>query len=185
MRKPGGHVGAAVSALVDGQLEPESAEVAWGHVLGCRGCRRLVEQEGRIKTELARLAENEPSARLLGTLYSLNRADSLLQSGESRDAWAAVEEIEGKSRGGRRAGLAVVGAGSVSAAVLGFASLSGVTLGIGSAPGSTPAAPAPRPSVSSTPTTAGIAPAVSVHGRLPRFSPNAGPQRSVGLLNHP
>ena len=35
----GGHLGAAVSALVDGQLDEESAERAWAHVAGWSSAR--------------------------------------------------------------------------------------------------------------------------------------------------
>ena len=184
MWKLGGHVGASVSALVDGQLEPELAERAWSHVLHCCPCRRLVEQEGKIKRELATLAGNEPSANLLGSLYSLDGHDQrALPSWDGLDAWAAVDEIERRASGRRRAGIALVGAGSV-AAVFGFASLSGATLGIGSAPASAPATSLSRPSSVPTPTTAVISPAVAVHGRIPVLRETPGAQRSVVLLEH-
>jgi len=162
----GGHIGTSVSALVDGQLAPDAAERAWSHVVGCRRCRRLVEQEGRIKTELATLAGNEPSARLLGSLYSLEGADRVRRPWDGLDAWAAVEEIERNGSGRRRASLAIVGAGSV-AAVLGFASLSGATLDIGGAPARAPTASLSRPSPAPLPTTAVISPSVAVHGQMP------------------
>jgi anti-sigma factor RsiW len=158
MRRHRGHLGTSVSALVDGQLDVEAAELAWSHALACRECRLRVAQEGRVKTELAALGGNEPPAQLLGRLYSLDDPDHLTQTWQ---AWAAVEEIERRHAARRRAGLAVIGAGSVSAAVFGFASLSGATLGIGQ-PASTPTATLSRPG----PTTAVISPAVVVHGRL-------------------
>lgn len=170
----GGHVGTSLSALVDGQLDVETAERAWVHVVGCRSCRRLVEQEGRIKTELAALAGNEPSARLLGSLYSLEAAP--LPSPDGLDAWAAVDELERRGSSRRRAGIAIVGAGS-AAAVFGFVSLSGATLGIGGAPVSTPTASLTGPSSSSAPATARIAPIAEAHGRLPAV----GVQRSVAV----
>lgn len=191
----GGHLGTSVSALVDGQLEPGAAERAWGHVWACRPCRRAVAQEGRVKTELSALAlndlagedlaGNEPSASLLGSLYSLNGdGDVSLPPKERLDAWAAVEEIERTGSGRRRAGLVLMGAGSVSAAVFGFASLSGANLGIGGPPASTPTASLSRPSSTSTPTTAVITPAVAVHGRLPAAGEGGtGVQRSAVLLN--
>jgi len=182
MWKLGGHVGTSVSALVDGQLEPELAERAWSHVLGCRPCRRLVEQEGKVKTELATLAGNEPSANLLGSLYSLDGTDDrALPPWDGLGAWVAVDEIERRGHGRRRAGLVIVGAGS-AAAVFGFASLSGATLGIGSAPTSTPTSSLSRPGSNPAPTTAVIAPAVSVHGRIPTSREAFGVQRSAVLL---
>ena len=132
----GGHLGPAVSALVDGQLDDASAERAWQHVLQCETCRRQVEREGYVKRRLAQMATgatDEPSDRLLGSLYGLEPVDQ-----EAREAWAAVGEIERRGRGRRRAGIAAVGVGSVSAAVLGFSALGGTTLGIGGASPSPP-----------------------------------------------
>ena len=173
----GGHIGTSVSALVDGQLDAEAAERAWMHVVGCRSCRRLVEQEGRIKTELAALTGNEPSARLLGSLFSMQGPP--LPTPAGMDAWAAVDEIERRGTARRRAGIALVGAGS-AAAVFGFASLSGATLGIGGAPGGgTPTASLSRPSPSSAPATAVIAPAAEAHGRLPVRGTGSGGQRTA------
>ena len=113
MWRIGGHLGSAVSALVDGQLDPETTERAWEHVLACPPCRRLVEREGWVKRQLAEMAGTSaatPPADLVGSLYELDA--------ETRDAWAAVEHLEDRARGRRRAGLAAVGVGSVSAAVL-------------------------------------------------------------------
>lgn len=165
----GGHVGANVSALVDGQLDHEESERAWSHVLTCPDCRRLVEREGWVKTRLASMRGDEPPDRLMGSLYQLDAA---------AEAWAAVGELERKGRGRRRAGLALAGAGSVSAAVFGIASLSGATLGIGGAPAGAPATSLTRPSA--TPTTAVIAPSIVVHGRVP--TRNAGGQENALLL---
>jgi hypothetical protein len=151
----GGHLGGpAVSALVDGQLDDESAERAWSHVMGCAPCRRAVEREGWVKRQLAQMSsprgEDDVPDRLLGNLYDLDPLES-----ETRAAWAAVGELEERSRGRRRAGLAAVGVGSVSAAVLGFTALSGSTLGIG---GSTaPSGPSPSALTRSTPTAGPLA----------------------------
>ena len=49
-----GHLGSRVSALLDGQLPPDEAERAWGHVHSCHACRDLVEREGWVKTRLRR-----------------------------------------------------------------------------------------------------------------------------------
>lgn len=141
-----GHIGASVSALVDGQLDAESAERAWSHVLTCPACRRLVEREGWVKAQLRSMAGNEPSARLLGSLYGLDDRWAGIE------AWSAVDEIERKTKGRRRAGLALVGAGSVSVAVLGFASLGGASLGIGQSPAGTPATSFTRSTTPPTPT---------------------------------
>lgn len=147
----GGHLGSSVSALVDGQLDHDEAERAWSHVLGCPCCRRLVEREGWVKTQLAMMCGNEPSARLLGSLHQLDPA---------AEAWAAVGEIERKGKGRRRTGIAIAGVGSVSAAVFGIASLSGAGMGIGGAPAGSPAPTLTRPA------SAVIAPTAAVHGRV-------------------
>jgi predicted anti-sigma-YlaC factor YlaD len=161
IRRPhlfGGHLGASVSALVDGQLDAESTERAWEHVMHCPPCRRLVEHEGWVKRQLAQIADpsrpDVPSDRLLG---------SLLEMGPAAAAWVDVEEIEHRGRARRRAGIALVGAGSVSAAVLGLSALGGATIG-----GSTgvPTTSIGRASASSTPTRAVVAPSAVVHGRL-------------------
>jgi anti-sigma factor RsiW len=153
----GGHLGSAVSALVDGQLDEESTERAWAHVHTCPTCRRQVEREGWVKRQLAQMGGNEPSSDLLGSLYELEPAD------EVRDAWAAVDEIERAGRNRRRIGLALVGAGSVSAAVIGISALGGAPWGGSSG---TPAASLTRGTPSSTPTRALLAPDATANGRL-------------------
>jgi anti-sigma factor RsiW len=119
-----GHIGASVSALVDGQLSPEEEERAWQHVLRCAGCRRLVEREGWVKRRLSALsAPADPVAPqgLLGSLYDVH-------------SWAAADEEERRSR--RRRGIALVGAGSVGVAVLGIVALTTPPAGQGELPGS-------------------------------------------------
>jgi len=165
MRYLGGHLGVTVSALVDGQLDQSSAERAWAHVHGCTVCRRQVEREGWVKTQLAAMTGDEgPPQQLLGSLYGLGSTATRPvpdPMGDPAAAWAAVDQIEREGRGRRRAGIALVGAGSVSAAVLGLASLTGSTLGIGEAPTVAP---------TQTPSTV-IAPVARVHGRLPLDEP--------------
>lgn len=138
----GGHLGAAVSALVDGQLDEESAEQAWQHVAGCASCRGLVEREGWVKRRLAEMAvatpaPPQPPADLVGSLYDLRPAQDRYAAdrhGAAQASWAAVEQLERRHRSRRRAGLAVAGVGSVSAAVLGLSTLGAAPLGIGRAP---------------------------------------------------
>jgi hypothetical protein len=164
MRRPirllPGHLGASVSALVDGQLDEESTERAWQHVLTCASCRGLVEHEFSVKRRLAQFAErprgDEPSDQLLGALRNLDPA---------ADAWADTQELENTGRARRRAGIALVGAGSVSAAVFGLSTLGGATAPpVTSISGS-----------SSTPTTAIVAPTSTVHGRLRGWTLGPGP----------
>jgi hypothetical protein len=158
-----GHLGTSVSALVDGQLDEESAERAWAHVMRCAGCRRLVAREGWAKTQLAQLSGQpavDPPAHLLGSLYMLDATDEDAAR-DTREAWAAVERIEERGRGRRRAGIALVGAGSVSAAVLGFSTMTGATLGIGNAPSGPPTTSLNR----STPSVQPVAPSPSGRAR--------------------
>jgi anti-sigma factor RsiW len=172
MRYLGGHLGAAVSALVDGQLDPPAADRAWAHVHTCPSCRRAVEREGWVKTRLSAIAApdaaEEPPERLVGSLYALDRlvGHDAAREESTRAAWAAVEHLERRGRGRRRAGIALVGAGSVSAAVFGLASLSGSTLGIGNAPVSPATSTLSRP-LPPAPTTAVVAPNARVHGTIP------------------
>jgi hypothetical protein len=165
----GGHLGASVSALVDGQLDAESSERAWDHVMHCIPCRRLVEHETWVKRQLAQIAgtsaPDEPSDRFLGSLLHMDPAAS---------AWADVEQIEERGRSRRRAGIALVGAGSVSAAVLGISTL-GVLGGTTGAPTNSIG----RASVSSTPSRAVIAPAVTMHARLRNGSSTYGDSGAV------
>ncbi|MGZ4437858.1 MAG: anti-sigma factor family protein [Nocardioides sp.] len=172
----GGHLGADVSALVDGQLGHAESERAWNHVLHCPACRRLVEREGWVKRQVtsmgARPLEAErPPERLLGSLYDLRPLET--SSPSVQESWAAVEALEARGRTRRRAGIALVGAGSVSAAVLGISALGGAPLGIG---GSTPA-PATslsRGAATAAPTRAVLSPAATVHGRLPGWIASQG-----------
>lgn len=165
----GGHLGgSSVSALVDGQLDAEVADRAWAHVLRCPECRRLVEREGWIKRQLAGMGSNEPSARLLDSLYELTPSSQ--PSWEGLEAWAAVDAIEHRGRARRRTGIALVGAGSVSAALFGVAAISGALPGFGGGTAGTPASSLTRPAQpvtrGSTPTPAEVAPVAVVHGTL-------------------
>lgn len=150
MRYLGGHIGSVVSALVDGHLDAASAERAWSHALSCAGCRHRIEREGWVKTRLATMSGSEPPPELLSSLYTLKSSDRQAAA----EAWAAVDVVERRGHSRRRAGLALAGAGSVSAAVLGLAYLTGAAGGYSG--GSTPAANLtgpPRPAVTvSTPT---------------------------------
>jgi len=117
-----GHIGSTASALVDGQLSAAEEERAWKHVVGCPGCRRLVEKEGWLKQRLAGLAMPPVSAppSLMGSLYDV-------------DAWAAVDEIE-RHTNRRRTASALVGAGSVGFAVLAVMAVSSPPAGLGEVP---------------------------------------------------
>lgn len=164
MWRLGGHLGSSVSALVDGQLDPESSERAWQHVMHCPPCRRLVEHEGWVKRQLAQIAgeprSEQPSERFVGSLLDLDPS-----AVEASGAWAETDRIEDRGRTRRRAGIALVGAGSVSAAVLGLSTLGATPMGIGGTAGG-PATSIGGARTSTVPTPAFVAPAAAVHGRL-------------------
>jgi anti-sigma factor RsiW len=166
MRRPpwlhSGHLGATVSALVDGQLDADSAERAWQHVAVCPPCHRLVQHETSLKRRLARFADeprvDEPSDQLIGALRGLDPATV---------PWTCdIDELEDGNRTLRRAGLALMGAGSVSAAVFGLSALSG--------PAGTPATSIGG-GTTMVPTSVTVGPSGSVHGRLPGYTATRGP----------
>jgi anti-sigma factor RsiW len=170
MRYLGGHLGATVSALLDGQLDPASTERAWAHVHACALCDRQVKHEGWTKTQLASINEESgPPPGLLGSLYGLGAShDSAGPRARAEEArgWELLRQIEQQGRGRRRTGLALAGAGPV--AVLGLAGLAGGTLGLGGGPSGAPttAITGPRPGSATTAPTAVIAPLAKVHGRV-------------------
>lgn len=116
-----GHLGARVSALLDGQLSPAEAEEAWAHVYACHACRDLVEREGWVKTRLAGLSggAGAASSDLKGSLLNLTPGERYL--------------VEARGSGGVRRGVcvAVLGGGALGAAMAGV-------LALGLAPGSAP-----------------------------------------------
>ena len=75
-----GHLGARVSALLDGQLSQAEADEAWAHVYACHACRDLVEREGWVKTRLAGLSGGVGAASpdLKGSLLSLTPGERFL-----------------------------------------------------------------------------------------------------------
>ena len=184
-----GHLGSSVSALVDGQLDADATERAWQHVEQCPACRRLVEHEGWVKRQLAHIAETPspevPSDRFVGTLLDLDPTDAAWSdTAWSHTVWSGTAGDRGRGRGRRRVGIAVVGAGSVSAAVLGLSTLSGVSIGLAGSPAPaasigraglpSPATPKPSPSPSlapASPTGAPLlpvgAPTTAVRGQQP------------------
>jgi anti-sigma factor RsiW len=158
-----------VSALLDGQLDAATTERAWQHVLHCPPCRRLVENEGWVKRQLAQIGDGErteePPDRLVGSLLDL---DPDLDPGT---AWGYPAHADRSGRGRRRAGLVLVGAGSVSAAVFGLTSLAGSPMGIGG-PHSSPAANIGGGGTRPTSSTA--TPAAALQSRVPEAAPGRG-----------
>ncbi len=146
-----GHLGSRVSALLDGQLPPDEAERAWGHVHSCHTCRDLVEREGWVKTRLAGLSFGGGSApdHLKGSLMG---SPAGLPPG---DAYLALHRSEQGSR--RSTGLVAIGGGAVGAAVMGV-----LALGV---------APADAPTMERAPTTQLVTPTPSPRLVTPPMAP--------------
>ena len=124
MRLLGGHLGAQVAALVDGQLDPLDADRAWDHVLGCRSCRDAVERESWVKNRLSLMSPTDPPPGLCGALTGLG-GDGAVVEDRVASAWATVGELEHRHRL-RRTGMVAVGAGSASLALIGIGALGGL-----------------------------------------------------------
>ena len=124
------HLGARVSALVDGRLGPEEEERCWAHVHTCHACRDLVEHEGWVKTQLAQLSygASRPShdfkSALVGRCSELSESDRL--------AGAAPTSSPRSRRG-----LVAIGGGAASACVMGV-----LVLGVAGSPRIEPRPPA-------------------------------------------
>jgi hypothetical protein len=120
----GGHLGARVSALLDGQLPAEDEERAWDHVHACHQCRDQVEREGWVKTRLAGLTWGPPAevpSHLRGSLIGapdLTPGEAYLVAGQRHTRM-------------RRVGMVALGSGAAGAAVVGV-------LALGSAPADIP-----------------------------------------------
>jgi hypothetical protein len=140
-----GHLGARVSALLDGQLSPDETERAWEHVHACHACRDLVEREGWVKRRLAGLsfdvaAPPAPSG-LKGALLGGPPGDAYLEH-HPDDPHDPRDTASGGQR--RRAiGLAAIGGSAAGAAVMGV-------LAFGVAPADAPGPRAPERRLPST-----------------------------------
>jgi hypothetical protein len=126
-----GHLGARVSALLDGQMSPAEEERAWEHVHSCYQCRDSVECEGWVKTRLAtmQLAGSPAPEHLKGSLLVRALVDwSVLPH------HPALSEAASPRRHLRgHLGLSGIGGGAVGAAVMGV-------LALGAAPANAPGA---------------------------------------------
>ncbi len=119
------HLGSRVSALLDGRLAPEEEERCWNHVQSCHACRDLVEQEGRVKTQLARLS--------MGSSTCSRDLKSSLLGGCSSLAPQPFPTADHRPR----RGLVAIGGGAASACVVGV-----LALGVAGAPRIEPRPPA-------------------------------------------
>jgi len=112
-----GHVGARVSALIDGQLSRAESERLWAHVHQCQLCRAAVEREGWVKTQLAGLAHSCPQPPAPHALKgALSGVASQWPSGPTSGMPSAERR--------RMVTFAAIGAGSIGAAMVGVIAMS-------------------------------------------------------------
>lgn len=119
----GGHLGARVSALLDGQLSHDETERAWAHVHTCHTCRDHVEREGWVKTRLAGLSFGSVGTapeHLKGSLLGVTPGELYL---------SIAQDDPHRTR--RALSMAAIGGGAVGAAVMGV-------LALGAAPADAP-----------------------------------------------
>jgi hypothetical protein len=126
-----GHLGARVSALLDGQMSPADEERAWEHVHSCHQCRDAVEREGWVKTRLAtmQLAGSPTPSHLKGSLLVRGLVDWPDLPHHPAYRGAAARRRHPRSH----LGLSGIGGGAVGAAVMGV-------LALGAAPANAPGA---------------------------------------------
>ena len=109
------HLGRRVSDLLDGQLPADEADRAWTHIHGCGLCRRAVEREGWVKTQLLNLsmagspAPEHLKGSLLGSPMTPSYPTDYGYEPEPERAW--------------RGTLLTIGGGALGAAVLGIVAL--------------------------------------------------------------
>jgi hypothetical protein len=114
----GNHLGARISALLDGQLPAADEERAWAHVHECCACRRAVEREGWLKRRLAGLSV-DPGVTAPADLKGSLRGGALAAA----SMWPAddLDETYSDPRSMRRTLVMVAaGGGAVGAAVFGM-----------------------------------------------------------------
>lgn len=161
------HLGARVSALLDGRLPAAEEDRAWAHVHECHPCRDLVEREGWVKTQLAGLSladrtDRTTPPRLKDSLLApCSLASSSLASGSlapgsvrpGRPSSLAPSPFATAVTAARRhRSLVALGGGAAGAAVVGV-----LVLGAAGAPQLERRVPVsdltpPTPSLSPTPT---------------------------------
>lgn len=67
-------LGDRLTALVDGELDPDARERALVHLVGCDGCRAEAEALRGLKRRLNALRDPRPGGDLLGRLYGMAEA---------------------------------------------------------------------------------------------------------------
>lgn len=60
-----------LSAAVDGQLDHDSRDKVFSHLVGCESCRAEADEQRRLKAQLSTLGTLEPSADLMQRLLAV------------------------------------------------------------------------------------------------------------------
>jgi anti-sigma factor RsiW len=60
-----------LTAAVDGQLDHDSRDRVFSHLVGCESCRAEIEEQRRLKASLGLLETPEPPAGLMGRLLAV------------------------------------------------------------------------------------------------------------------
>lgn len=101
-----GHLGDALSALLDGELEPASEEAARAHLAGCPACGAERAAVAQARRWVRSLPPVEPPARFYGRMLG------------DRPAGTAHRRRAGTAAHRRRAGVAAFAACAAASAVL-------------------------------------------------------------------
>jgi hypothetical protein len=151
------HLGARVSALVDGQLGASERDRALVHVAHCDTCQAAVDAERSVKALLAGSARPTPSDGLLASLHGLAEPGGPVTPrprsmplgpvvptlpAPGRGPFGSRRDSRRPARGRRvqRVRYAAAGAVSVAGLVLGTAFAAGGSAGAGAVPVVPPAA---------------------------------------------
>jgi hypothetical protein len=128
-----------LSALIDGELDPEERDRVLNHVAGCQGCLREVNAMRALKRRLTSLAETSADTTMTSRLIELASSDHGPASGlVAQPLWASARQRQVK-----QAWAMAVGSAGTALAVVGFAAF---LLGNSA---SAPAVPKVTPSVDS------------------------------------
>ena len=116
----GGHLGALVAPLVDGQLRSATADRAWAHVMRCHLCTESVRRQTWVKNQLLLTSPAAPPASLADRLCALpDRLGALDREVVGPDlGWSALSL--------RTRAAAAAGVGGLSAAAFVVASMVGL-----------------------------------------------------------
>jgi anti-sigma factor RsiW len=110
-----GHLGDALSALLDGELEPATEEAARAHLAGCPACGAEQAAVAQARRWVRSLPPVEPPARFYGRMLGDRPAGT---AHRRRAGTAAHRRRAGTAAHRRRAGVAAFAACAAASAVL-------------------------------------------------------------------